>query len=120
LAYLRPQTEAGTDRCPDQHSSIWTNVEKNARSTKVRQSGPRAQAPPRRGRLLALEDIAARSAAEHCSSFHLARLRGAIAEIRATDTGNPRAMAAANLTFHQALWSAGRNATLIEMFFAGR
>jgi DNA-binding GntR family transcriptional regulator len=64
---------------------------------------------------IALEGIAARSAAEHRSAYDLARLRAAAEAMREADVADPRAMAAANLRFHQALWAAGRNETLVEL-----
>lgn len=64
---------------------------------------------------IALEGIAARSAAEKRSTYDLARLRAAVEEMRATDPSDPSAMAAANLRFHEAMWAAGRNATLVEL-----
>jgi DNA-binding GntR family transcriptional regulator len=90
---------AATSVSPDQAELAHRLLREDVLTEKVAEGAPEIR--------IALEGIAARSAAEHRSSFHLARPRGAIAEIRATDTGNPRAMAAANLTFHQSLRSAG-------------
>jgi DNA-binding GntR family transcriptional regulator len=89
-------------------------IERHDRSFTVRATSPEQVLEIYEIRI-ALEGIAARSAAEHRSSYHLARLRGAIEDMRAADPGDPRAMAATNLRFHQALWSAGRNATLVDL-----
>lgn len=89
-------------------------VERHDRGLRVRATSPERTLEIYEVRI-ALEGIAARSAAEHRSGYDLARLRAAQEEMRAVDIADPRAMAAANLHFHEAMWAAGHNATLIEL-----
>lgn len=89
-------------------------VERHDRGLRVRATSPERVLEIYEVRI-ALEGIAARSAAEKRSTYDLARLRAAADAMRATGTDDPRAMAAANLRFHEALWASGHNATLIEL-----
>lgn len=89
-------------------------VERHDRGLRVRAISPERTLEIYEVRI-ALEGIAARSAAEHRSGYDLARLRAAGQEMRDVDVADPRAMAAANLRFHEAMWAAGHNTTLVEL-----
>jgi DNA-binding GntR family transcriptional regulator len=89
-------------------------VERHNRGLRVRTSSPEQVLEIYEVRV-ALEGIAARSAAENRSTYDLARLRATTEDMRALDGTDPPAMAAANLRFHEAMWAAGRNATLVEL-----
>lgn len=62
-----------------------------------------------------LEAASARGAAEHHTALDLLRLRNSVDQMAATDPTDYTAMARANLNFHQAMWAASHNATLIDM-----
>jgi DNA-binding GntR family transcriptional regulator len=89
-------------------------VERRDRSLRVRARSPEEILDIYEVRI-ALEGLAARAAAQRAGPLDEARLRRAAAAMRAVDTGDARAMAAANREFHEALWAAGRSAALADL-----
>jgi DNA-binding GntR family transcriptional regulator len=89
-------------------------IERRDRSLRVRARSPEEILEIYEVRI-ALEGLAARAAAEHASQLDVARLRRAQADVRAADATAPRAMAAANRRFHEALWAAGHSAALEDL-----
>jgi DNA-binding GntR family transcriptional regulator len=89
-------------------------LERSARSLRVRSRSPEEILEVYEVRI-ALEGIAARSAAEKRTELDLMRLRTAADDMRNTQSRNPRAMAEANRRFHETLWAASHNSTLIDL-----
>jgi DNA-binding GntR family transcriptional regulator len=89
-------------------------VERSARSLRVRARSPEEILEIYDVRIV-LEGLAARAAAQRRSALDLARLRRTADAMRAAGTGEPRAMAAANRRFHEALWAAAHSTTLVDV-----
>src|SRR4051794_19779323 len=64
---------------------------------------------------IALEGVAARSAAEHGTELDLLRLKAAQQAMRETTADEPRALAQANRHFHETMWHAAHNSTLVDL-----
>ncbi|MFI7616118.1 GntR family transcriptional regulator [Nonomuraea terrae] len=64
---------------------------------------------------ISLEGMAARGAAERRTALDLAKLRRTAERMAEADTDDPRAMADANRRFHEAVWAASHNATLLDL-----
>ena len=64
---------------------------------------------------ITLEATAARWAAERRTELDLMRLRRAHERMEATDTSDAAAMAESNRRFHETVWAASHNSTLVEM-----
>ncbi len=64
---------------------------------------------------IGLEAVAARWAAERRTLLDLARLRRAHERMCETDPTDAAAMAEANRRFHETLWLAGHNGTLVDL-----
>ncbi|PSK85942.1 DNA-binding GntR family transcriptional regulator [Murinocardiopsis flavida] len=62
-----------------------------------------------------LEGCAARAAAENRSELDLVRIRRAATAMTETDVSDPYAMAAANRAFHEMVWAAAHNNTLLDL-----
>jgi DNA-binding GntR family transcriptional regulator len=89
-------------------------IERGPRSLRVRSRSPEEILDIYDVRI-PLEGLAARAAAQRRGPLDVARLRRAAAEMRAADAGDPRAMAAANRRFHEALWNASHSTTLVDV-----
>lgn len=89
-------------------------AERSARSLRVRVASPEEILEIYDVRI-GLEGIAAHSAAEHASELDLARLRSAQEAMRELETGDPPTLARANRQFHETLWRASHNATLVDL-----
>jgi DNA-binding GntR family transcriptional regulator len=89
-------------------------VERGDRGLRVRSRGPEEILEIYEVRIL-LEAAVARHAAERGTRLDLLRISHAVDAQSAVDPGDPDAMAAANRTFHQAVWAASRNGTLIDL-----
>src|SRR5579875_1078064 len=63
---------------------------------------------------IVLEAEAARGAAERATRLDLMRIAGALDRMKAADPADAGAMAATNRAFHEALWSASHNGTLVD------
>ncbi|HEY2637185.1 MAG TPA: GntR family transcriptional regulator [Solirubrobacteraceae bacterium] len=64
---------------------------------------------------IALEGLAAATAAERHGVLDLARMRRAAEAMRALEPADSRAMAAANRRFHETLWDAAHSSTLVDV-----
>jgi DNA-binding GntR family transcriptional regulator len=64
---------------------------------------------------IVLEAEAARSAAQRATRLDLMRLNGALDRMKAADPAEPAAMVATNRTFHETIWSASHNATIVDL-----
>ncbi|MER5391815.1 GntR family transcriptional regulator, partial [Saccharopolyspora sp. NPDC002686] len=64
---------------------------------------------------ISLEATAASAAAQRRSDFDLVRIARAQKAMVATSTSDPAAMAAANLTVHEAIWAASHNGTIVDL-----
>lgn len=64
---------------------------------------------------IVLEAEAARGAAERATRLDLMRIAGALDRMKAADPADAGAMAATNRAFHEALWSASHNGTLVDV-----
>lgn len=64
---------------------------------------------------IVLEAEAARGAAEHATRLDLMRITGALDRMRAAEPTDAGAMAATNRTFHEAIWAASHNGTLVDL-----
>jgi DNA-binding GntR family transcriptional regulator len=89
-------------------------AERAARSMRVRSASPEQILEIYDVRI-ALEGIAARSAAEHATELDLLRLNTAQQAMREADNEDSRALAQANRHFHETLWQAAHNSTLLDL-----
>jgi DNA-binding GntR family transcriptional regulator len=89
-------------------------VERGARGLRVRSRGPEEILEIYEVRIL-LEAAAARHAAERGTRLDLLRITHTLEAGSTVDPGDADAMAAANRAFHQAVWAASRNGTLIDL-----
>jgi len=89
-------------------------VERGDRGLRVRSRGPEEILEIYEVRIL-LEAAAARHAAERGTRLDLLRIGRALDAGSTLNPGDPDAMAAANRAFHQAIWAASRNRTLIDL-----
>jgi DNA-binding GntR family transcriptional regulator len=89
-------------------------LERRARSLRVRSTSPEEILEVYEVRI-ALEGIAARSAAEKRGDLDLMRLRAAAEDMRNTQPAEPQAIARSNRRFHESLWAASHNSTLIDL-----
>ena len=64
---------------------------------------------------ITLEGLAARSAAEHGTELDLLRLKAAQQAMREADADDARALAQTNRHFHETLWHAAHNSTLVDL-----
>ena len=89
-------------------------VERGDRGLRVRARGPEEILEIYEARIL-LEGAAARGAAERSTRLDLMRLKNAADVMAAADPGDPGAMAAANQAFHEEIWAASHNSTLVDL-----
>ena len=89
-------------------------VERGARGLRVRIRGPEEILEIYEVRIL-LEAAAARHAAVRHTRLDLIRIGLAMDAAAAVDPADPDAMAAANRAFHEEVWAASRNVTLIDL-----
>jgi DNA-binding GntR family transcriptional regulator len=89
-------------------------VERNGRAVMVVERTPKEILDIYETRI-ALEGTAARMAAEHYGVLDKVRLDRLVSLEEKVDTGHPSAMANANQEFHQAIWAATQNRSLIDL-----
>ena len=89
-------------------------IERGDRGMRVRSRGPEEILEIYEVRIV-LETAAARSAATRHTPLDLVRLRQAHAAMVALDTDEGTARADANRRFHELVWAAGHNATLVDL-----
>lgn len=89
-------------------------VERGDRGLRVRARGPEEILEIYEVRIL-LEAAAARGAAERSTRLDLMRIKSAADAMAATDSADPDAMAAANQAFHEEIWAASHNRTLVDL-----
>jgi DNA-binding GntR family transcriptional regulator len=89
-------------------------VERGARGLRVRIRGPEEILEIYEVRIL-LEAAAARHAAVRHTRLDLIRIGLAMDAAAAVDPADPDAMAAANRAFHEEVWAASHNVTLIDL-----
>ena len=89
-------------------------VERRARGLVVRTRSPEEILDIYETRLV-LEAKAAAVAADRRTELDLVRLRHLVERGRPLDAGDPAALAANNRQFHEAVWRAGRNESLIDL-----
>src|SRR5262245_37737245 len=89
-------------------------VERGERGMQVRARGPEEILEIYEARIV-LETWAARAAAEHRTAFDLANLEQLHARMVAIKQGDGPAMVASNRAFHEGLWTATHNRTLIDL-----
>lgn len=89
-------------------------VERADRSMRVRPSSPEEILEIYDVRVT-LEGLAARTAAEQRGDYDLTRLRGLADRMRALGTADTAAMVTQNRLFHEAVWAASHNATLVDL-----
>ncbi len=89
-------------------------VERGDRGLRVRARGPEEILEIYEVRIL-LEGAAARGAAERGTTLDLMRIKNAADAMAATDPDDPDAMAAANQAFHEEIWAASHNGTLVDL-----
>jgi DNA-binding GntR family transcriptional regulator len=110
-------TEFGRSRTPVrealQRLEIEALVERASRGVRVRTSSPQEILDIYEVRIT-LEGAAAKAAAERATEFDRSQLRAAQRAMVEVET-EPRAMAAANRRFHEAVWTASHNPTLVDL-----
>lgn len=89
-------------------------VERADRGLRVRERSPEEILEIYEVRII-LEAAAARAAAKRHTALDLMRLRGGHDNMRTVDSSDPRVTASANRRFHETIWAASHNATLIDM-----
>ena len=89
-------------------------VERGDRGLRVRTRGPEEILEIYEVRIL-LEAAAARGAADRGTRLDLMRIRHAAEAMVAADPGNPDAMVATNRAFHEEIWAASHNGTLVDL-----
>jgi DNA-binding GntR family transcriptional regulator len=89
-------------------------VERGERGLRVRARGPEEILEIYEVRIL-LEGAAARGAAERSTRLDLMRIRNAADAMAAAEPGDPGAMAATNQAFHEEIWAASHNRTLVDL-----
>lgn len=89
-------------------------VERGDRGLRVRTRGPEEILEIYEVRIL-LEGAAARGAAERSTALDLMRIKNAADAMASADRGDPDAMAAANQAFHEEIWAASHNRTLVDL-----
>ncbi|MBO0679655.1 GntR family transcriptional regulator [Mycolicibacterium sp. S2-37] len=110
-------TEFGRSRTPVREAlhrlEIEALVERVPRGVRVRASSPEEILDIYEVRIT-LEGAAAKAAAERATEFDRSQLRAAQRAMLEVDH-DPRAMAAANRRFHEAVWTASHNKTLVDL-----
>ena len=89
-------------------------VERGDRGLRVRTRGPEEILEIYEVRIL-LEAAAARGAAERATRLDLMRIKNAADAMAAADPADPDTMAAANRAFHEEIWAASHNRTLVDL-----
>lgn len=89
-------------------------VERGDRGLRVRSRGPEEILEIYEVRIL-LEAAAARGAAERGTRLDLMRIKSAAEAMAAADPADPDAMAATNRAFHEEVWAASHNGTLVDL-----
>lgn len=89
-------------------------VERGDRGMRVRTRSPEEILEIYEVRIV-LEAAAARAAAERGTRLDLMRIGHALDQMKATDPTDAATMAATNRTYHEAVWSASHNGTLIDL-----
>lgn len=89
-------------------------VERGDRGLRVRTRGPEEILEIYEVRIL-LEAAAARGAAERGTRLDLMRIKNAAEAMAAADPADPDAMAATNRAFHEEVWAASHNGTLVDL-----
>jgi DNA-binding GntR family transcriptional regulator len=89
-------------------------VERGDRGLRVRTRGPEEILEIYEVRIL-LEGSAARGAADRSTKLDLIRIKNAADAMAAVDPADPDAMAAANQAFHEEIWAASHNRTLVDL-----
>jgi DNA-binding GntR family transcriptional regulator len=111
-------TEFGRSRTPVREAlhrlEIETLVERVPRGVRVRASSPEEILDIYEVRIT-LEGAAAKAAAERASEWDRTRLRAAQQAMVDLADGDAEAMAAANRRFHEAVWTASHNPTLVDL-----
>jgi DNA-binding GntR family transcriptional regulator len=109
--------EFGKSRTPVREAlhrlEIETLVERVPRGVRVRASSPEEILDIYEVRIT-LEGAAAKAAAERATEFDRTRLRAAQEAMRQVED-DPRAKAAANRRFHEAVWTASHSPTLVDL-----
>lgn len=89
-------------------------IERADRGLRVRERSPEEILEIYEVRII-LEAAAARAAAHRHTPLDLVRLRSSHDNMRAAEPTDPRTTASLNRRFHEAIWAASHNATLIDM-----
>jgi DNA-binding GntR family transcriptional regulator len=89
-------------------------VERGDRGLCVRTRGPEEILEIYEVRIL-LEEAAARGAAERGTRLDLMRIKNAAEAMTAADPADPDTMAATNRSFHEEVWAASHNGTLVDL-----
>lgn len=89
-------------------------VERGDRGLRVRTRGPEEILEIYEVRIL-LEAAAARGAADRGTRLDLMRIRHAAEAMVAADAGDPDVMVATNRAFHEEIWGASHNGTLVDL-----
>jgi DNA-binding GntR family transcriptional regulator len=89
-------------------------VERGDRGMRVRTRSPEEILEIYEARIV-LEGAAARAAAERGTKLDLMRIGHALERMQAIDPGDDTAMAETNRAYHEAIWTASHNATLVDL-----
>jgi DNA-binding GntR family transcriptional regulator len=89
-------------------------VERGDRGMRVRTRSPEEILEIYEARIV-LEGAAARAAAERGTKLDLMRIGHALERMQAIDPGDATAMAETNRAYHEAIWTASHNATLVDL-----
>jgi DNA-binding GntR family transcriptional regulator len=89
-------------------------VERGDRGMRVRTRSPEEILEIYEARIV-LEGAAARAAAERGTTLDLMRIGHALERMQAIDRGDATAMAETNRSYHEAIWTASHNATLVDL-----
>ncbi|MEV0616803.1 GntR family transcriptional regulator [Nonomuraea sp. NPDC050404] len=111
-------TKYGTSRTPIREALRRLEqdglVERADRSMRVRARSPEEILEIYEVRI-SLEGIASRGAAERHTALDLAKLRRTAERMAQADRADTRGMAEANRRFHEAVWAASHNVTLVDL-----
>jgi DNA-binding GntR family transcriptional regulator len=111
-------TEFGKSRTPVREAlhrlEIEALVERASRGVRVRTSSPQEILDIYDVRIT-LEGAAAKAAAERATEFDRSQCRATQRAMLEVHDDDPRAMAASNRRFHEAVWTASHNPTLVDL-----